>query len=176
MRAKQWADLIGDSAWDHVVGDADPEEIADALSRAAEVGMRVPVVNVTVAPDGGKVLWPRQDGGVEPVITAAGLVRYWRARGHRWLALRVDDVLAAAIRGPLLPWFHTVLTAYEETCEAEGVTPSPTIAVGHGDPEERVWLGFVGGAHHMTAHQLAGSLEGDDPPVRAPGAKVASAG
>lgn len=146
MRASDWRTHIGDSAFEHIVGSAnnDEEAVARLLSRAVEAGFVAPMAKPVISPDGAKVLWPREGGdGVEPVLTAAGLEKHWRIRGHGWLILRAQQ-LARAVAGPMLPRLQAIMNAYEEQCQADGVEMLPA---------DVRW--FVGGRGESSGQHLA---------------------
>lgn len=150
MGPREWKRLIGESAWQHIlthkglggdraVGPSNPETtervLAGFLTAAVEAGFIAPSLQPIVAPDGSKVLWPRPgtDDLVEPVLTAAGLARHYRNRGHGFLIMRVEQLLKA-VAGPLLPHLQAIMFAYEEQCTADQVHPLPVD-----------WRVFVGG-------------------------------
>lgn len=133
MNATNWAALLGRSGWDYVCQDMDPELVARVLTQASELGFRPPGPGApAVAPDGTRVEWP----GHAPALTAAGLARWWRSRGHTWLLFRIDLMLAAA-RGPGMAALQALWTAYEDEARRAGLAPQDLIP--------GLWRGFVGG-------------------------------
>lgn len=122
MGPEAWRRTLAD-AWQHVAGEDDPAVVARVLTRAAEVGFKVPEVAPVVNPGGTKVLWPAGEGTV-PVLLAQGLLRSWAVRGHGWVLFRAPQLLQACA-GPLLARLQEVMAAYEGQCEADGVEPVP---------------------------------------------------
>lgn len=140
MGPEAWKRKIGEEAWIHVVGEyssgpqqsAEEAVVADVLTRACEAGFRPPGLQPKVDPAGTKVLWPTPQGD-RPVLTAAGLLNYYKRKGHGFVIFRMEQLMRA-VAGPLLPRLQEVFAAYEEQCAEEGTPPVPLD-----------WRGFVGG-------------------------------
>lgn len=161
MDASSWKAILGESAWKHVGGEEDGETVARVLTAASEVGFTPPDSTPTVSPDGAKVLWPGPVAGIDiPALTAAGLLKHWEGRGHRWLALRIEPLMSA-VRGPLLPWFQAILSGYERDCGLTEVDPVPTY-------RGETWRGFVGGRSAMGFREVYESLEPEALPKPTP--------
>ena len=147
MGPEQWREKLGASAWAYVSAPpgfeaVDPETVAAILTRATEIGARMPTRAPQVDPRGTKMFWPGPGGGQAPSLTALGLLRHWEARGHGFLLLRLP-ILMHAVAGPLLARFQEILKAYEDQAEREGAEPLPID-----------WYPFVGGtrrAYHAQA-------------------------
>jgi len=91
-----------------------PELLAAVLTEATELGWTAPEVAPTaVDPNGNRVVWPKPDGTNAASLTADGLIKFYRARGHRYFLLRVEPMLKA-VSGPLMPWFQSMLAGYTE--------------------------------------------------------------
>jgi len=142
MEASAWKRRLGDTGWQYLIDlpvkkldRGEPEEIVAAvLTRAYELGWRGPERAPAIDPRGLKVFWPTMTG-TTPVLTSAGLLNYWRQRGHRWMLLRVEQA-CVAMAGPLAARWQEFLAAYEAQCQADGVRPIPDWAD---------WKVFVGG-------------------------------
>ena len=145
MDSRAWRTILGDNAFDAIVnGDAPvrdgviEEIVSGVLTRAVEAGFMVPTAQPQISPDRTKVLFPRPDGSVVPVLTAEGLYRHWETRGHGFPVLRTRQLMSA-IRGPLYPWLQAIMIAYEERCTTDGVEPLPLD-----------WRVFVGGKNESA--------------------------
>ena len=162
MDSRAWRALLGDDAWESIMDtdDSDPDHpdgiigeiVAGVLTRAVEAGFIVPSTQPQISPDRTKVLFPRPDGSVVPVLTAEGLLRHWDTRGHGFLVLRTRQLLKA-IRGPLYPWLQAIMIAYEERCNNDGIEPLPLD-----------WRVFVGGKQESAgANEVCNALFDQSP-------------
>lgn len=131
MGPEMWKRKLGETVWKHLQKTELPDEaIAGLLDKAVDVGFRAPERPPVINPAGTFVTWP----GGKTGITAAGLANYYRARGHAYFILRMEQLISAA-GGLLLPRLQELIAAYEEQCEADGVDPLPVrdrIVVGSG--------------------------------------------
>lgn len=145
MSPEVWKRKIGESAWKHMLGEIvvtppGVEEDADymlaaVLDRAVEAGWRAPEREPKISPKGTAVLWPGEES--RPVITPKGLLDYYRAKGHAYVILRIENLLRGV--GPLLlPRLQEIMMAYEQDCLKDGVSPLPI--------EDRIFVGADSGA------------------------------
>jgi len=162
MNANGWKLKLGEDAWNHIVGDgAQAECIAEALTRATEVGFAAPVRAPEAVREGRVVLW----AGADPVLTADGLSAYWKAKGHGFMLLRAE-ALVRSHAGPMLPRIQESILLYEQWCADNGLDPLPDFAdfryfVGGGpDPFPGAGSAFVRGI-------IQGSPVGDRKVMRA---------
>jgi len=158
MDAEGWKATLGESAWAHIM-ESDihlnrvvEQMVAGILNRAVEAGFTPPSTQPTISPNGTKVLWPRADGSVMPLVTAEGLRRSWARRGHGWVALRVHQLMHACA-GTLLPWLQLIFSSYENQCQLDGVEILPVD-----------WRVFVGGEKgECTSAELADAFFDSSP-------------
>lgn len=161
MNAEMWKRAIGESAWDHIgnaatKGQPMQDAVAAMLTAATEVGFKVPEQRPMVSAGGRKVLWEGPEGSVVPVLTAAGLLAHWSAKGHGFLLLRAGP-LCRAVAGMSLARLQEILHGYEAQCEQEGVTPLP------GWADIRAFVGGEFGRVTGTADALTSGLFKESP-------------
>lgn len=169
MTPEQWRKTVGEDVWSRALARfqelkrkpvwpngnpvTDEEVMAETFGVIVSLAsIRLPVSPPShVASSGGRVLWPREDGGQTAVLTAAGLEKHWALRGHGFILLRAAQVCRAAV-GPLLQNLADLLNAYEYRCTQEGVTPLPLV-------EGETWRAFVGGeAERVSDRALYAAL------------------
>ena len=147
MDSMMWRERIGPSAWDallRVEAEPHPEYLAALLTRAHELGMQIPSKTPVVT--GGRVVFEGEGG----VLTAQGLLRFWKTKGHQFLLLDLD-VLLAAVAGPLLPRLQELLAAYQGELDRRGQSSLP--------PWADITV-FVGGDHPTSQGRLQRLMDG----------------
>jgi hypothetical protein len=153
MGPEAWKRHIGEDAWNHLVHsgaiDTDPQDLAQILTAATEIGFLAPGAAPRVDARGTRLLWP----GGAITVTAEGLRAYYASRGHGFFLLRMSALLRACA-GVLMPRLQEILAAYEEQCTLEGVSP---VAMD--------WRGFVGGTVDLGCQIIPQDLYDQCPTV-----------
>ena len=134
MIAETWKRRLGAEPWNFIVGDSDPEVIADALTRAFEVGWRGPETQPRIDPQGSRVIWPSTKAAGIGSLTADGLIRHYEKKGHRWFLLRMPQLIQS-VAGPLMARLQEILASYEDQCQADGLETLP------GELDSNVFVG-----------------------------------
>ena len=124
MTPDAWKRMIGEDVWERLIeagyhGVPD-DALAAILTTASEAGFTAPARAPKINRSGTVASWAP---GVL-ALTAEGLRRYWAAKGHGFILLRVEQLLKA-LDGPLLPRLQELLLAYEEQCAVDGKPPLP---------------------------------------------------
>mgnify|MGYP003659145409 CR=1 FL=1 len=122
MRSETWRRRIGAEPWNFIIGDSDPDVVAEVMTRAYEMGWRGPEVQPRIDPEGSRVVWPSTDKAGVGSLTANGLIRHYEKLGNRWYLLRMPQLLRS-VAGPLMSRLQEILTSYEAQCVAEGLEP-----------------------------------------------------
>lgn len=147
MKQQAWQDTVGEDVWNHIVGGSDPEEVGKILTRAVQAGFKQPSPPPLAITGTKAIFTDQRTGNQVAVLTAEGLRRHWARKGHGFLLLRLDQLMAA-VAGPVLRWLQVILAAYEEQCEYDEVEPLPVN-----------WRPFVGGQNEgIKAHELMDTL------------------
>lgn len=165
MSPSQWRHAVGEAVWERLrkkmellASPCSPHDAEEKLTELLQelfglTGLRLPATPPTgVAKDGGRVFWPREDGGTSAMLTAEGLANHWARKGHGFLLLRARQLCRAA-GGPLLQPLADLLGSYEYECQQEHVSLLPT-----------GWRAFVGGnLDRRDAGDVLGGIEDECP-------------
>lgn len=124
MKSDGWQKRIGDSGWEYLTQDQDPDLMAELLNRIYELGFRGPDNPPEINVKNHTVLWKDGESDI-PVLTTEGLLNIYERSGHRFFLLRMKQLLQANA-GPNASRLQEILLNYTSLCEADKVSVIPS--------------------------------------------------